>query len=360
MQKSKLKRFIASILLMITMISSTTPIFAASGSGKYVGGQYDSGMYTTDNQGSKVGILIRRLINNRTGEKHTVFCAEHGIDFKTGVVYNGQYYTPTNSAMRKACKIAYLGWYKDQGDYVIDGGILAGDMIYVKQAYVFTQQYIWETLGQSNATFINTENQQAYENFKANINSQLDNFAKRPSFDATTITVQAGESKTITDINGVLANYPAIDRTTNGIRVVHTSGSNQMTITPDENISIENYTIADDEFKSWGMVKNETSDRDSMVYFEFSSGIQDQLYSMAYNDPITLRISLKIDLYGKLELQKLDTTGKLVDGAIYNVSSSNGYNNDVEVKNGKIVIEKLKKGTYTVKRKKCTSRLFTR
>ena len=106
MQKSKLKRFIASILLMITMISSTTPIFAASGSGKYVGGQYDSGMYTTDNQGSKVGILIRKLINNRTGEKHTVFCAEHGIDFKTGVVYNGQYYTPTNSAMRKACKIA--------------------------------------------------------------------------------------------------------------------------------------------------------------------------------------------------------------------------------------------------------------
>ncbi len=101
----------------------------------------------------------------------------------------------------------------------------------------------------------------------------------------------------------MLENYPAIDRTTNGIRVVHTSGSNQMTITPDENISIENYTIADDEFKSWGMVKNETSDRDSMVYFEFSSGIQDQLYSMAYNDPITLRISLKIDLYGKLELQ---------------------------------------------------------
>lgn len=72
---------------------------------------------------------------------------------------------------------------------------------------------------------------------------------------------------------------------------------------------------------------------------------------MAYNDPITLRISLKIDLYGKLELQKLDTTGKLVDGAIYNVSSSNGYNNDVEVKNGKIVVEKLKKGTYTVKEK---------
>ena len=31
------------------------------------------------------------------------------------------------------------------------------------------------------------------------------------------------------------------------------------------------------------------------------------------------------------QLKKLETTGKLVDGAIYNVSSSNGYNKDVIV-----------------------------
>ena len=73
---------------------------------------------------------------------------------------------------------------------------------------------------------------------------------------------------------------------------------------------------------------------------------------MHYNDPVTLNLSLKIELLGNLELKKLETTGKLVDGAIYNVSSSNGYNKDVTVTNGKITLEKLKKGIYTVKEKK--------
>ena len=126
-------------------------------------------MKTTDNANGTTGVLIRRLNNLNTGERRTVFCAEHGIDFKTGASYNGVYYTQTNSNIRKACKVAYLGWYKNNGGYTVDGGILANDMKWVKWDYVFTQQYIWETLGQSNATFINTENQQAYENFKGEI-----------------------------------------------------------------------------------------------------------------------------------------------------------------------------------------------
>ena len=63
----------------------------------------------------------------------------------------------------------------------------------------------------------------------------------------------------------------------------------------------------------------------------------------------SLNLSLKIELLGNLELKKLESTGKLVDGAIYNVSSSNGYNKDVAVTNGKITLEKLRKGTYVVK-----------
>ena len=39
-------------------------------------------------------------------------------------------------------------------------------MIWVKEAYVFTQQYIWETLGQSNATFIDSAVQGRYVAFK--------------------------------------------------------------------------------------------------------------------------------------------------------------------------------------------------
>lgn len=344
-KKLKYKRILAFILLLMTLLSVTQPIFAASGTGKWVGGQYASYIKTTDNANSQNGILIRKLINYSTGEKRTVFCAEHGVDFGTDVIYNGSYYTPIDANVRKACKVAYLGWYKEHGNYVVDGGISYEN----KKQYVLVQQYIWEVLGQSTARFLDSGIQAEYENFKARINSEMKAIETRPSFDGKTINVQAGQSKTIDDTNGVLASYPSIDRTTNGIRVTHSKGSNSMTILVDENTSLENYTITDAEFKSWGMIKEGTEDKDTMVFFEFPNGVQNQLYSMSYNDPITLGVSLKIESFGKLELSKLNEEGDLISGAVFNVSGPNGYNKDVTVTNGKITLEKLKKGTYTIK-----------
>ena len=344
LKKLKSKRIIAFFLLMITLLSTTQPIFAASGTGKWVGGQFASYIKTTDNANTQYGVLLRRLINYSTNEQRTVFCAEHGVDFDTGTVYNGKYYTPVDSKLRKACKVAYLGWYKQQGNYVVDGGTSSA----LKKQYVLTQQLIWETLGQSNATFIDSSIQAEYVSFKNNIENQIAQMDRRPSFDGTTITIQAGENKTLNDSNGVLSAYPSLDRTTNGIRVQHSSGSNSMTISVDENTNLENYVITDAEFKSWGMIKDGTQDHDSMVFFEFASGVQNQLYSMAYNDPITLAVGLNIETFGKLELSKLNTNGDLVNGAVFKVRGPNDYNKDVTVTNGKITIEKLKKGTYTI------------
>ena len=343
----KFKRIISVIMLILMLFSVAQPVFAASGTGKWVGGQFASYIKTTDNANTQYGVLLRRLINYTTGEQRTVFCAEHGIDFDTGVVYSGEYYTPQNSTIRKACKIAYLGWYKQHGDYVINGGTSDAN----KKQYVLTQQFIWETLGQSSATFIDSNIQAEYVNFKNNIENQISQIQARPSFNGTTITITAGESKTITDTNGVLASYKSLDKTENGIRYQHSAGSNDMKITVNENVETENIRISDNTFQEWGMIKDGTEDNDTTVYFEFPSGTQDQLYAMQYNDPVTLNLSLKIELLGNLELKKLESTGKLVDGAIYNVSSSNGYNQDVTVANGKITLEKLKKGTYVVKEK---------
>ena len=349
MKINKIKKIFSVIILILMLFNIVQPVLAASGSGVWTGGQYASGMKTTDNQNGTTGIIIRKLVNTSNGDKKTVFCAEHGIDFKTGASYNGVYYTPTNSTIRKACKIAYLGWYRDNGGYVVDGGILAASMIDVKKAYVYTQQYIWETLGQSSATFVNSTYQAEYQAFKERIDTEINQISARPSFNGKTITITAGESKTITDTNGVLSAYNSIDKTQDGVRYQHSAGSNSMTITVYDSVETENIRISDSTFQSWGMVKGETEEHDTTVYFEFPSGIQDQLYAMHYNDPVTLNLSLKIELLGNLELKKLETTGKLVDGAIYNVSSSNGYNKDVTVTNGKITLEKLRKGTYVVK-----------
>ena len=100
------------------------------------------------------------------------------------------------------------------------------------------------------------------------------------------------------------------------------------------------------------MIKSGSEDKDTTIYFSFSSGdIQDQIYSLNYNDPVTLALSLEIESFGKLELKKLDDKGQLLDGSTFHVAGPNGYNQDVAVTGGKIVLEKLKKGTYTVTEK---------
>ena len=354
MKVKKSNKMLATMMLILIIFSVIQPVFAASGSGTWSGGQYASGMKTTDNAGGTTGVLIRRLNNLNTGERRTVFCAEHGIDFKTVASYNGVYYTPTNSNIRKACKVAYLGWYKNNGGYTVDGGILASDMKWVKWDYVFTQQYIWEILGQSNATFINADEQQGYVDFKNRINNEIariEIIQTTHRFNENKITINEEQKKTKHDSNGVLAEYGTIDNTKDGIRFVHQNGSNSMTISVDENTNLENYRISDNTFREWGMIKNGTEDNDTMVYFEFAAGVQNQLYCMSYNDPVTLNFSLAIETFGKLELQKLNTNGDLVNGAIFNVTGPNGYNQDITVTNGKITIDKLRKGIYTITEK---------
>lgn len=348
----KFKKLMAILFITITLFSTAQPIFAvsSSGTGKWVSGQWDSGVYTTDNKGS-AGILLRRLVNYTTGEKLTVFCAEHGVDSPTGTIETGEHSIPTDPKMREACKIAYFGWYNKYGDYVIDGGIMSGSMKERKMNYVFTQQMIWETLGQSNATFKDSSIQSQYISFKAEINEKIANMKKQPSFVYETITVDVGETKTITDSNKVLKDYVSFDKTVDGIRISHTKGQNTLTITVDENCTKETYKITESTMKSWGIIKEETADKDTTVFFTFREGVQNQLYALNYNDPVTMLLDLKIDQYGRLELSKLNTNGDLVDGAVFNVKNSSGFNQDVEVTNGKIVLEKLKKGTYYIKEK---------
>lgn len=348
----KFKKLMAILFITITLFSTAQPIFAvsSSGTGKWVSGQWDSGVYSTDNKGS-AGILLRRLVNYTTGEKLTVFCAEHGVDSPTGTIETGEHSIPTDPKMREACKIAYFGWYNKYGDYVIDGGIMSGSMKERKMNYVFTQQMIWETLGQSNATFKDSSIQSQYISFKAEINEKIANMKKQPSFVYETITVDVGETKTITDSNNVLKDYVSFDKTVDGIRISHTKGQNTLTITVDENCTKETYKITESTMKSWGIIKEETADKDTTVFFTFREGVQNQLYALNYNDPVTMLLDLKIDQYGRLELSKLNTNGDLVDGAVFNVKNSSGFNQDVEVTNGKIVLEKLKKGTYYIKEK---------
>ena len=50
---------------------------------------------------------------------------------------------------------------------VMNGGIMSADNREKLLDYVFTQQYVWEALGQSDARFVDASIQSQYESFKA-------------------------------------------------------------------------------------------------------------------------------------------------------------------------------------------------
>lgn len=187
----------------------------------------------------------------------------------TGKIKEAKHSIPDDPKIRKACKIAYLGWYSKYGDYVVNGGILAESKRERLLDYVFTQQYIWYALGQSEATFKDEDIQKDYENFKKDIDNQMKKIETRPSFIKNTITIECGETKVLTDSNNVLKDYNSIDVTKDGVRIEHSKGENTMKITVDENCNVEALQISDKMMENWGCIKEETVDKDTTIYFTF-------------------------------------------------------------------------------------------
>ena len=200
---------------------------------------------------------------------------------------------PTDPKMKEACKVAYFGWYEKYGDYVISGGTMSEANEGKKMDYVFTQQMIWETLGQSNAKFRDSDMQKDYVSFKEEVKEKIANMKLQPSFTDDTIAINVGETKIITDSNKVLKDYVSFDKTVDGIRIQHTKGQNTLKITVDEECTRETYRISESTMKNWGIIKEETKNHDSTVYFTFEEGVQNQLYALNYNEPITIIIEIK-------------------------------------------------------------------
>lgn len=339
------KKIIAILLIIFTLLSTASPIFAVSGNGTYVAAQWATYVFTEDNADTEYGMLLRRLTNVNTSVTKTVFCAQNGVAMATGVKETGNYYTPTSEKVKRACKIAYYGWYQVYGDYVVGPDTNSTQ----KERYVLTQKYIWEALGEDYSAFLDSSRQTRYIQFKNEIDGKINATASRPSFDSTTIELSAGDTYTATDTKGILASYNSIDKTVDGVRFQHTKGENTLKIIVSEDCDKESVKISDATAIAWNFIKEGTEDNDTSIYFEFADDVQNQLYALHYNDPVPVAFSLKINSFGKLELSKLNTSRKLVDGAVYNVTGPNGFNQDVTVKGGKVTIDKLRKGTYTVK-----------
>lgn len=248
-----------------------------------------------------------------------------------------------------------FGWYNKYGNWAMNGGIMSADNREKLLDYVFTQQYVWESMGQSDAKFVDASIQSQYESFKTKIDNQIANMQKQPSFVYSTINVDVGTSTVLTDTNNVLKDFVSFDKNIDGVRIQHNIGENTMTIIVDKNYTKENLKITEDKMKSWGIIKEETVDNDTTVFFTFKEGVQNQLYSLNYNDPVSMPLNIKINIFGNLKINKTDVeTNKPIDNTIFELLDSNNNIIATGTTDNKGIVEfnRIKAGSYKIREKK--------
>jgi len=334
------KKFSVCLLSLMMLFTNMATVNANDYSGTLYVAQNDTGLHYVGGS-SKYGILSRKVHIGNWADAKTVFCIEHGKELATGTYVDASYSSNMSVELQQATRIAYLGWYSKYGDVLLESGNIGT----LKYDYAFTQMMIWESQG-TGSTFTDSSVQARYESFKADINNQIAQRSKLPSFNKGSVEMNAGESVTLTDTNGILSGYNSCDATLDGIRFEHTNGSNELKITVSENCNTENFIFTDAKAKQIGLYKHEGGT--DFRHYHFGSH-QQNIYSNYYPDDPTVSLNMKINLYGKLELTKTNDKNKLVDGSVFKLKGkTNGYEKDVTVQNGKILVEQIPHGEYTL------------
>ena len=334
------KKFSVCLLSLMMLFTNMVTVNANDYSGTLYVAQNDTGLHYVGGS-SKHGILSRKVHIGNWADAKTVFCIEHGKELATGKYVDASYSSNMSVELQQATRIAYLGWYSKHGDVLLESGNIGT----LKYDYAFTQMMIWESQG-TGSTFTDSSVQARYESFKADINNQIAQRSKLPSFHNGSVEMNAGDTLTLTDINGVLSGFNSCNGTLDGIRFEHTNGSNDLKITVSENCNTENFYLTDAKCRQIGLYKHEGGS--DFRHYHFGSH-QQNIYSNYYPDDPTVQLKMKINLYGKLELTKTNDKDQLVDGSVFKLKGkTNGYEKDVTVQNGKILVEKIPHGEYTL------------
>ena len=326
MKKSnQLKKKILAIFLTVLMIATTIPlnVFAASNMNL---GEKDNNSTIDVKKETHYGHELHYTPVG--GTNYPLFCIEYGktSPSKSSLGSKGK---PSDSKVLSAAKWIFAGYYMEHGN----------DIDWLDMAYC--QKKVWAVMGSNTSwSFSDT----GYNNWIKQAEQNMKNIEKYPSFNGdTNETIKAGDSKTYTDTNGVFKDYPAFTKNDNGVKIVHTENSNDITITISKTCTKSTFRINSGEYH-----KQLTGNgNDCLLYNPKEGGTQKLLYS-AYYDPISFTITGKIQPIGNLQLKKTSEDGQ-VSGINFTVTGANGFNRTIATdSNGEWKIEGINPGTYTV------------
>ena len=309
--------------------------------------------YTTDVEGTTNGWGGKR-INGKVA-----YCVEHGIAIGLG---DNDGYTSLNltrEQMNRLTLIDYWGRYKNIANIKGCSAVNYNwDTIEVSAEYLaefYCQLLIWETINSFGGDFVgassvsfqstiggmeNIASQSTYNAFKKAVLAKVDQFYTTPSISGQTVTLKVGESKTLTDTTGALANYkdaPILNTT--GISVTKTGNKVTLTAKGTPNAS--------------GVVRFDYNiDRaydDQGPGYYYQHPVSQDVTTCGFNggDPAIMTLNVKVELDGSMKIVKTSEDGK-VSGVRFRVTG-NGVDTTVQTGTaGTIIVPNLKAGSYTV------------
>lgn len=244
------------------------------------------------------------------------FCIEEGVPvgLGSGATQENLNQVISNAALRDRLSLtAYFGWYgnSDKSD----------------TQYVAVQQMLWELFGgETLSTTVSN-----YANRKQFVESEISKYNTRPSFHNQRVTVKVGETVTITDTNGVFANY-AMDNLTNTANVTLRQEGNRLHITANAN-SNTNGTV------SIARIPKEFANA-ALVY---QVGNFQRVSVLHVEDPMSVNIPIDVLKEGHAEVLKVDEeTGLPLEGAVFRFVTSDGQEKELTTgADGKVRWENL-------------------
>ena len=309
--------------------------------------------YTTDVEGTTNGWGGKR-INGKVA-----YCVEHGIAIGLG---DNDGYTSLNltrEQMNRLTLIDYWGRYKNIANIKGCSAVNYNwDTIEVSAEYLaefYCQLLIWETINSFGGDFVgassvsfqstiggmeNIASQSTYNAFKKAVLAKVDQFYTTPSISGQTVTLKVGESKTLTDTTGALANYkdaPILNTT--GISVTKTGNKVTLTAKGTPNAS---------GVVRFGYNIDRAYDDQGPGYY-YQHPVSQDVTTCGFNggDPAFMTLNVKVELDGSMKIVKTSEDGK-VSGVRFRVTG-NGVDTTVQTgTDGTIIVPNLKAGSYTV------------
>lgn len=262
------------------------------------------------------------------GKNYPLFCIEYGATSPDSSYLAGKKAMASNNAL-EAARWIFAGYYMEHGNAIS------------KKDMAMCQKKVWSIMGDSTSwDFSDSDYKKWCDNAKANM-KKLNTY---PSFDGKNIgNLVAGTSKTVTDTNKVLCDYPAFTYTKNKVTVKHEKDKNTLTISVDKDCAATSFALPATKY-----FKEYTGDDDGLLlYYPYGSKSYQKLIYSAYYDPIDVSFNADITPLGNLKLIKT-SEDNVVANIKFTITSTNYSKTVTTNSKGEFQLDDLVPGKYTV------------